>query len=767
MTMLAACKGASTSGGGQEPTQGTAISGAGQTGSGTDESASGTEQSVNENASGAAYFAQDDCIYGLKKILGKGGSGLFLTSNDNEMVMIKESYDYDHANETYPDDVHVFEVSYLDADGKETGNFVLKYDSGDYLREFQLDSKGNLYFMRSISNYDDDRGYFNAYELLTYDKSGELKGSVIFEDAGYDFYVKDILVDDKDRYMALTNEGLMIIKDYEVADRIPYDDAEDFVYCYGLHNGNVLVTSYGEELIEAYEIDIDSRRRVKADIPIDLRSADYTFSGNDSDLIFSCGSGLYSYNIGDKEPVPIMAYPALDKYLYDLDYVSVMDNKDVVGVFYDSEEGNYVAASFEKKDMSKDEREKIVLVGVGMSDAVLTQACDHNRTSRDSRIVIHDYAKKNFGTDYTEGVKALDNAVRGGEEADVIYLSYGLPYHAYMSKGLLADLRPLLEADASLNEDDYAPNVIEALSDKGRFMMFCPDFYISTAISYSYMMGDRMAFTLNDFLSNVRYSGASVYPSDEVNSSIMYNIIKCSAGDYIDWNNFTCSFDSSEFKKILSYLSSYPSDYDYNSGDGNESPYNAYPLPFRNGDALCDITTLYDANGYVEATQGVFGDHVTLVGFPTTGDMGSTIGFNYAVAISENSTKKDLAWNFVRRFFDVDYTKDRYHSFPTAKKALKEEIASAGHPYEYGDGTVEDRTYLVGPDYVNITPLSKSECDEFEKMIYKINRLEMDDQEIVNILSEETTAYFMGAYDVSTALSAIQERVTKYLEGVK
>ena len=353
----------------------------------------------------------------------------------------------------------------------------------------------------------------------------------------------------------------------------------------------------------------------------------------------------------------------------------------------------------------------------------------------------------------------------------LVPLANSVPYMAYMYNGLFADQKPLIEADPSVNIDDYAPNVIEAMSVNDKLMMFTPGFSINTTFAKSAYVGDKLGYNLNDLLSTCGWTGADMY-NDVTNESLIYCILRSTCNDYIDWENLCCDFESTDFVKLLSYTGKYPSDYDYNYDEGeHDGPYNSYALPYRDGSALCEIRTMYDIDSYVEVLDGVFGEEVTMVGFPTTSEVGSSISFDCAYAIYEDSENKDGAWQFVKGFYAEDIADKMYLGLPTSNSRLKQAIKNAGGKYKNftsdNEYTWEDPTYLVGSEYVNLYPLDKKETDKLLKSIYGINRLSFDDMNISNIISEETDGYYMGAYDAATTAKAINEKVSKYLEGLK
>ncbi len=717
-------------------------------------------------------FHDDEYTYSFDKALVEGLNYGTVAYNDDYIVYGHTEYNPDTYSEGYPDNATMLEVKYYDYEGNPVDGFLTYNDSSDSYYDFNLDSKGNVYFIHAIQNYDDSYGYFTAYELVAYDKTGKLVDSVIFEDAGFDFMVKDIAIDAKDRLLVLTNEGIMECGGGQTKNKINYDDADSFGSFYPMEDGDVAVLSYGYEDYEISVINIDSRSRKDLGVaPLALCSQYSINQGYGTDALISSDNGVYSFNFEDLTYETVMKTPVTDRLFYGLYCIKMLPDKNILGFYYDDVLESYIIARFKPYDISTDTRQKLILDCIGLSPDVMGRVIDFNNTNDDYRILVHDYASLGLEYDYRKGAEMLNADIASGKAHDIMVVTNAVPYMAYMHNGVFADQKMFIEADPSVNIDDYAPNVIEAMSVNDKLMMFTPGFTINTAFAKSTYVGEKLGYSLTDFLSTCGWTGADMY-SDVTDESLMYSVIHATGNDYIDWENLSCDFDSTDFVKLLSYTGKYPSEYDYSyDGQEHEDPYNSYALPYREGKALCEIRTLYDIDGYIEALDGVFGEDVTMVGFPTTSDVGSSIAFDYAFAIYEDSVGKDGAWQFVREFYDKDVADKLNLGLPTSDKRLRKAIKDAGGKYKNyaseNEYTWEDPTYLVGSEYVNLHPLDKKETDKLLKSIYGINRLSFDDLTISDIITQETDAYYMGAYDAETAAKAIDEKVSKYLEGLK
>lgn len=729
--------------------------------SGTD-ATSGTDNAVTDDD----FYDPDAYAYSLKKkICGEAGNVLY---NDDSIIVCNVKYDYDAIDDNvYPDNGLSIDVSYYDYDGnKQDGGYTLYYDYSDGVFDINCDKGGNIYFIRMMSSYIEYEGYSYAYEIAGYDRYGELAQCVIFEDSPSDYVIKDIITEDDGRIFALTSEGLEIFEDGEAVDKIRIGDPGELSSFYRLRNGDLAVMSYGVDDYDITIVNTESRKLTSADsTPFSFMNLYDTSEGTDTDLILLADNGVCTYNMGDAGYKKIMSFPVYNEFITGLTDVHIAENGDIYGIYYEGDTGDNILGIFSPYDFSNDKRKVLTLAGVDIYDDIYERVVDFNRDNKEYRIKLLDYADMHIDTDYTTGAEALNDDILSGRTPDILQAGYYTCFREYMAMGLLADQKHFIERDNDISLDDYAPNVIEALSLDDKLYVYAPGFYINTAFAKSYNISG-MGNSLGAYLSVYGRSDAGAF-GDVLKETLMYNIFRSTSGDYIDWESLSCDFDNVDFKKLISYVNTYPKDYDYSS-----EGWNYYAYDYQNDLTICEIRTLYDIDSYLEAYQGVFASPVTMVGYPTLGDVGSSIGFDYGLAVFNSSAYKDGAWSFIKPFYDTDISEDiTGNGLPVAKKGLEAAVRGAGGMQKiyYGDDDYEwePRYYSGGEEPIELKKLTDKECDALIEDIYRINRLECDSTALQTIMDEELSGYFMGAYDASTAAESLQEKITEYFDTFK
>ena len=73
-----------------------------------------------------------------------------------------------------------------------------------------------------------------------------------------------------------------------------------------------------------------------------------------------------------------------------------------------------------------------------------------------------------------------------------------------------------------------------------------------------------------------------------------------------------------------------------------------------------------------------------------------------------------------------------------------------------------DYYYMNGVD-VEIKPMTQEEVENLKQMLYTFNQVYTYDQELMNIISEESAALFSGQKNARDVASIIQSRVQIYV----
>ena len=104
---------------------------------------------------------------------------------------------------------------------------------------------------------------------------------------------------------------------------------------------------------------------------------------------------------------------------------------------------------------------------------------------------------------------------------------------------------------------------------------------------------------------------------------------------------------------------------------------------------------------------------------------------------------------------------------PVLREALLEdmEVAKERPYWENEDGTKEyyDRTYWIGDEQIILDPLSDEEAASLLAYIESVTVSQYYDESLLNIIQEETEAFFKGDKSAAEAAEIIQSRAQVYI----
>lgn len=473
------------------------------------------------------------------------------------------------------------------------------------------------------------------------------------------------------------------------------------------------------------------------------------------------GSGGYLAYIRDDSVVYGLkedntAYKVIDlteSGLSGLNYITPISDGDFLAV----ENGKIIRLS--EKDASEVSGiTEINLAVAGKYDSIERNISDFNAQSNNYRIKVTDYS-----ANYDYNIEGLDSAVKdlemdiiSGKIPDMVWIE---PNEAakLASKGAFADLYDFMETDKTYPREAFLPNYLEACETDGHLFTIAPAFMIKTMAAKTAHV-DKPNWTIDEFIEIYNSKPDDMELFEQANNEeAVLGFISNSGTSFIDYEDFTCSFDSDEYIRMLEFAARFPGvdDYDFEQRS------------CRDDTALLSdmyISSFRDINAQM---QGTFGEDITFVGMPTENGNGSVILLSYQFAIMEKSTNKKGAWEFIRTLLNAG----SYNGIPvtvSAFETVREEalekpffIDENGNK-EYMSETIHD--WAADRD-VTIVPMTESQADYYADFVTGITvALPFSGETAVsNIIREETAAFFAGEVSAEDCAAMIQNRVSIYL----
>ena len=202
----------------------------------------------------------------------------------------------------------------------------------------------------------------------------------------------------------------------------------------------------------------------------------------------------------------------------------------------------------------------LVLVSFGDNAAIREQVAIFNENHTDYQIEIQQYSR--YEQEEGDGIERLQREIVSGNGPDMINFGRGYSVTDILGK-YTEDLSPYL-ADLSAEEKEvYFTNILEAFSYQDKLYALPVSFTLHTYAGRSSVVGNRESWTIEELMScyqeELEKSGGSLmlYPG-ETKKDVFGSILTGSVESFVDWEERTCSFDSSGFKKVMEFANQFP-----------------------------------------------------------------------------------------------------------------------------------------------------------------------------------------------------------------
>ena len=712
-----------------------------------------------------------DYVYKVEEInLSGQESGSFSIVKGGDRLY---AYSYD-----YNEQMSVIHLYSLNEDGtlKEQNEIPLERDEVS-IGSITPDGEGFIYGVKNIYMPDGNGIYQDDYYLVKYTEQGEQVFEVYLNDipelaalgTGDYFYAGGIFIADHAVYLNVMGNYAEFDMEGNFRKILQADDGSSFegTSLYVLENGKVAAVNYEETGIYTAYVDLATG---KTSDSAKLPGYSYEYSiypGSGYDLYLVNSYGVYGYNIGDEDKTQIMNYLDSDLSVSMVYGLVALNEREFLARYDDIETYDMFYGRFSKVD-PKDvkDKETLVLACSGLNWNVRIAVANFNKSSEKYRITIQDYdSLYGSDTDYLAGANRLNGDIVSGRIPDIVLINSNMPVESYISKGLFADLKPFIEKDEEIELSDLLPNIVEAYSVDGKLYRLVPYFSISTLVAKTSDVGSERGWTVQEAKDLLASKPAGTqFLNFWTRDTMLLNTLTIAGNQFIDWETGKCSFDSEGFVQLLEFISEFPAELD--DSMYTDDYWEHYDTMWREGKVIAQSTGVSSFGDFQHMEKGTFGEDITLIGYPSSNGDGSAIVSGLELAMSAKSSKQDGAWEFMR-YFLTDYQSEMQYGFPVSITRLNELGEKATKPETYIDENgveVEfQNTYYIGGMEIEIPPMTQQEVDELKAILYSFTNTYNYDENLIQIVQEETAPYFADQKSAEEVASIIQSRVQIYV----
>ena len=675
-------------------------------------------------------------------------------------------------------------------------------DGGSYLQRLMLSPAGDIVTMETVYRYwydgpedldETDDEYYSYMEseqhiyLRTLNPDGTEKNVIdldsLKEAAGVEdnyFYISDAQIDGAGRIYCIQDQNIFILDGAGgLIAQIQGDDWFDQLLT--MDDASVAAVYWGADGQCMSVIDPDKAALAEAvKVPNSIYNRAQNYAG-DYDLCYTDGSNLMGYSFAEEKAEKILNWVNCDVDNSNSRSTFILPDGRIATMEYtwdkDYEHCSARIVMLRKVPASSVPQKEILTLATQYLDYQTRSAIiDFNRKNDAYRIELRDYSEFNTDEDYSAGLTKLLTEIMAGNVPDILDLN-GLPVEKLAAQGLLADLYPLLDGDGELSRDSIFSNILEALDQDGHLYRTASGFEIVTVVGAKSVVGPGPGWTLADFKKALAGMPEGCQPFSEYTTrgDILNQMLGMAMGELVDWETGKCYFDSPVFKDILEFAAQFPEEYEWEE-DRVWTEEDDEPNRIAAGRQML-LTAYLDDFSTIQMYNAMFGGEASFIGYPVSEGVGSGLLISEGgYAISAKCAAPDVAWQFVRTAFTEDYQTQRGWGFPTNRAAFDARLKEAMTPeYEKdlnGNYILDENGnkkevsrggWGWGSLEVEFYALSQAEADQIMDIINRTTRVIDEDEELMNIILEDTQAYFAGQKSLDDVVRQLQSKMNIYI----
>ncbi|MGN1135277.1 MAG: extracellular solute-binding protein [Oscillospiraceae bacterium] len=527
----------------------------------------------------------------------------------------------------------------------------------------------------------------------------------------------------------------------------------------------------------AKTVDLAKKGFGDVEYPVSLSAYGAMSSAGDMyDLIYNGDTTLYGYNIETDEKTTIIDWikSGIDTTALETTIVSP-DGRIIYSSHnyeinpsggYSYSNGDLIINILTKIDPSEvPDKELITMSTMYIPYNIKSKISEFNKNSDKYQIEVTSYLDNDW-SNYDDCLKRFNNDLVAGNIPDLLVVDASLPFNSYVSKGLIADLGPIMEKDETFNREDYLENVLEALSIGGKLYRIAPSFSIQTMAAKKSIVGDKQSWTIDDFLAVHEANPNSEMIMELTNSNFVNVMIVYNMNQFVNAETGECSFNSDSFKKILEYANTLPTEIDYDSLYSDENYWIKREMAYRDDTAILKQEYIYDFRTLKQDEAAYFGEPVTFIGVPSDNGNGSMLQVNTSLSITSKAKNPDGAWEFIKTLL-TDEVQDNPDGLPIKTSSFNKLAEKAKErPYwenENGEKEYYDETVWMGEQTITVEPNTDEDNERMINFIKSVKNVYEYDTDLFKIIDEEVQAYFSGQKSVDEVADIIQNRASTYI----
>ena len=403
-------------------------------------------------------------------------------------------------------------------------------------------------------------------------------------------------------------------------------------------------------------------------------------------------------------------------------------------------------------DSEVEPRELIEIAGINIPDYLSEAAVDFNRSSDEYRVVLKDYDI--YGGSSGE---LMRNDIISGKIPDIMVFdsnpNYENYHDEYIRQRMFADLWEFIDAEGYPDRGDLLGGLVLSGERDGKLYELitwaCMEYFTTTEPSVP-----ADGWTLREFLDwGKAYEGSIISSRYTTRNDLLYYMLCCSMGEFVDEDEGVCDFDTPLFREAMEFAK------DCRLGSSDNA--------LRYG--IIDGVQLW----YNNKRSTAKGSDTRIVGFPSDSGNGIRVSGS-GISISAKSDVKEAAWSFIETLIPMLGTREDTGEFGVTRQSIKNGIECVmkkdSYVYYYGADGSEKR--VASGEYTpgmfdetkgKVVLLDESDEKYLTELLDGAGKSISRQSKLWAIIEEEAEVYFAGAKTLDETVKIIQSRASAYV----
>ena len=356
-------------------------------------------------------------------------------------------------------------------------------------------------------------------------------------------------------------------------------------------------------------------------------------------------------------------------------------------------------------------------------------------------------------------------AVAAGDIPDMVEVS-GIPFDSWAKWGLFCDLYSLMDADSTLSRDDMVESLLQASEIDGKLYSLPASFCVVTAGGLADVVGKLTNGGVNPTFAEVRRVMDENPQMTQVfirtsQIEIFQSLLMMNMSFFADRDSGKCNFNSPEFIDLLEICKKAPQTLDDSYWSKSE-----YEL-LKSGKAMYTGFNLESVEEYQRFGASLQNEGL-ITGIPSPNGRNGTVGMTELnLGITESCKNKEGAWEFLKYVFERENGERSLYGFgmPMKKSTYEAKLAEGMEKYYDVNGN-EVPHVSVADQYgseILVYAATEEDITEIRGLVDSVERIMYLDDSLLNLVTEEASAYFAGMKSAADTAAVIQSRAEIYV----